>query len=153
VVIEDGAAARYGLGVFVPALLVGVFFPIIWPAPPGHMRFDLGAYMFIITALVLALLKPPRTTEFDPERREARLTIGWPPLLGRRRTISFDDISDAKVWRLIKLDDLGHARPALVLKSGKTVFLSTYGRSPKRCREIIEQIRRQLGLGSGTGLA
>jgi len=42
-VIEDGAAARYGTGVFVPAILGSIFIVIIWPPAAGHMRLDLGA--------------------------------------------------------------------------------------------------------------
>jgi hypothetical protein len=57
VVIEDGRAAQWGLGMFVPALLVGVFAIIIWPQTEGHMRFDIAALMFVATALVLAVLR------------------------------------------------------------------------------------------------
>jgi hypothetical protein len=139
--VEDDRAAWYGSGMFVPALLVGIFMVLIWPPTEGQMRFPVAGLMFIATAGVLALLRTPRSTAFDLERREARMTIGWPPF-GRRRVIPFAEIAETKVWRLIRLDDLGHARPALVLRSGETVFLSTYGRSPAACREIVRTLER-----------
>ena len=149
VVIDDGKGARYGLGVLVPAILVGVGFVVIWPPAAGQMRFELGALLFIATAFSLAVLNHPRTAEFDLQRRELRLSIGWPPIFGRRKTFPFDTIREAKVSQLLHLDDdLGSARPALVLKSGKTILLSTYKRSPKRCREIIEQVRSLLDASS-----
>jgi hypothetical protein len=99
--------------------------------------------MFLATSIVLALLRAPRRTEFDQKLREARATIGWPPL-GRQRMIPFSDIAGAKVWRLIRLNDLGYARPALVLRGGETVFLSTYDRSPGECREIVGNLEQLL---------
>ena len=146
VVIDDGASARYGLGVFVPALLVGIFFLIIWPQAEGHMRYDLGALMFVVTTLALALLRAPRTSKFDLRRRELRLSIGWPPLFGQRKTIPFSSIKEAKVWNPVRFgDDLGYARPALILFSGGEIVLSTYNRSPRRCREIVDEVRQLLG--------
>ena len=68
VVVEDGAGARYGLGVLVPAMVVGALIVLIWPSRAGHPRFDLGVLAFVIEALVLALLNPPRTAEFDLQR-------------------------------------------------------------------------------------
>ncbi len=144
-VIGDGTGARLGLGVLVPAILVGLGSTLIWPPAAGHERFDIGAILFVATALSLAVLNSPRTAEFDLKRREVRLTIGWPPILGRRKSIPFDTIREAKVRQLLRLDDdLGSARPALVLTTGETILLSTYKRSPKRCREIVEQVRSLL---------
>ena len=149
VVVEDGAGARYGLGVLVPAIVVGVLLVFIWPSMTGYARFDLGVLAVAIVALVLAVLNPPRASQFDLEKRQVRLTIGWPPILGRRKTIPFDAIREVKVSQFLHLgDDLGSARPALVLTSGKKLLLSTYKRSPRRCREIIEQVRPLLGAGS-----
>jgi hypothetical protein len=152
VVIEDGAGARYGLGVFVPALLVGIFFLIIWPQAEGHMRYDLGALMFVVTALALALLRAPRRSEFDVRRRELRLSIGWPPLFGQRKTIPFSSIKEANVLNPVRFgDDLGYARPTLVRLSGERIFLSTYNRSPRRCRRIVDQVQQLLGLIGDNG--
>lgn len=151
-VFEDGAGARYGLGVLVPAIVVGVLIVVIWPPLEGHRRFDLGVLAFAIEALALALLNPPRTAEFDLKRRQIHLTIGWPPILGRRQTIPYDTIRDVKVSQFLRLgDDLGSARPVLILSSGKKVFLSTYKRSPKRCREIIGHVRLLLGKSNVLG--
>jgi len=109
------------------------------------MRFDIGTLMFVATAFSLAVINPPRTSEFDLQRREFRLTIGWPPILGRRMTIPFDTIREAKVSQFLHLDDdLGVARPALVLNTGKKILLSTYKRSPKRCRVVVEEVRHCL---------
>lgn len=149
VVIDDGWGAHLGLGVLVPAILVGVGFVLIWPRADDHMRFEIGALMLAATALSLAVLNPPRAAEFDLQRREVRLTIGWPPFLGRRKVIPFDSIREVKVSQLLHLgDDLGSARPAIILKNGEKLFLSTYKRSPKRCREIIEQVRPLIGVDS-----
>lgn len=152
-VVEDDLAAFYGVGVLVPAILVGIFFVLILPRA-AEMRFEIAGIMSVATAVVLALFKAPRRTEFDQEHQEARMTIGWPPL-GRRRVIPFADIAEAKVWRLIQLNDLGRARPALVLRSGETVFLSTYDRSPRECREIVSTLEQTLphqASGSPPGL-
>jgi hypothetical protein len=148
VIIEDGAWARNGTGVLVPAILVGTFFSIILYDQPGPLRYGIAVLMFVATALVVALLRPPRWSEFDQERREVRIRVGWPALLGRRITVAFDEISDAKVRRLIKLNDLGSARPVLVLKGGRCIFLSAYLRSPKHTREVVEQVRHFLGSGN-----
>jgi hypothetical protein len=145
-IVDDGAGARYGLGAAVPAAIVFAFVVLIWPPAAGRLRFDLGAIAFVATALALAALKPPRTAAFDLQRREVRITIGWPPLLGRRRIIAFDDIREAKVRRFIKLGDLGTARPVLVLNDGRTVFLSTYNRTPDRVGRVIKQVQRLPGL-------
>jgi hypothetical protein len=146
-VIADGTAANYGIGVFVPAMLVGIFISLIWPSP-NHLY--IGALAFLAAALAIAVLRPPRTAEFDIERREVRLTIGWPPLLGRRKIIPFDDIREAKVSQFLPLgNDLGSAKPALILRRGKTIFLSTYNRSPKRCRAIVEQANQFLLMPPG----
>lgn len=148
VVVEDGAGARYGLGVLVPAIVVGVLIVLIWPSSTGHPRFDLGVLAFAIEALVLAVLNPLRVSQFDLGKRRIRLTIGWPPVLGQRMTISFDDIREVKVSQFLRLgNDLGSARCAFILKSGKKMFLSTNKRSPKRCRVVIEQVRPLLGAG------
>ena len=143
VIVEDGVAARYGLGVLVPAS--------IWPSMAGHPRFDLSVLAFVTVALVLALLNPPWASQFDVEKQELHVAIGWLPILGRRKTIPFDAIRDVKVSQFLPLgDDLGSARPVLVLTRGKRVLLSIYKRSPKRCREIIEQVRPLLGAGTST---
>jgi hypothetical protein len=136
-VVEDGRGAQYGAGILVPAVLASIFICLIWPQT--ETRFALAGFNFLATASVLALLRPPRRTVFDRERQEARVTIGWPPF-GRRRMIPFADVAEAKVWRLLDLGELGHARPALVLQSGETVFLSTYSRSPVACREIVRML-------------
>ena len=115
------------------------------------MGLGLSALAFVATALAMAVLRAPRTAKFDLERRGVRPSIGWPPVFGRRQTIPFDAIREAKVRQRLRLDDdLGSAKPALVLKSGKMIFLSTYNRSPKRCREIIEQVRHCLGVSNTT---
>jgi hypothetical protein len=146
VVIEDGAYARYGVSVFVPALLVGIFFLLIWPRAEGHTRYDIGALMFVAVALALAVLRAPRTSDFNLQQRELCLGIGWPPLFGRRKIIPFSSIKEAKIWNPVPLgDNLGYARPALVLFNGEKIFLSTYNRSPRRCRKIVDQVRQLLG--------
>ncbi len=143
VVVEDGTGARYGLGVIVPAMLVGLFFLLVWPAADGRMPFAMAALAFAATAVALALLMAPRQADFDLERRAVRLSVGWPLLLGRRATIPFSAIREAKVSQHLQWNDgeFGAARPVLVLYSGQTILLSAYKRSPERCREIVEQIR------------
>ena len=149
VVVEDGAGARYGLGVLVPAMAAGALIVAIWPPMAGQHDFDFGVLTFAIVALVLAVLNPPRTSEFDLEKREIRLSIGWPPMLGRRKTIPIDAVCEVEISQVLRLgDDLGSARPVLLLDSGERIFLSTYKRSPKRCREIVEQVRPLLGTRS-----
>ena len=147
-IVDDGLGARCGMGVLVPAILAFAFFAIVLPRVGGYARLELAALMFFAVALALAVLRAPRKTEFDVERREVRLDVGWPPLLGYRRTIAFTDISDAKVWQPIRLsDDFGAARPALMVRPGKTVLLSTYNRSPKFCRTIVTQVQQALSAG------
>ena len=142
VVVADGAFARYGVGALLPAFLVGSFLLLAFPE---RFRLWQTAVAFAVTAVAIAVLKPPRRSEFDLERREVRLTIGWPPMFGRLSTFPFETIREAKVHQFIRLgDDLGSARPALVLRSRRTVFLSTYNRSPKQCRNIVEQVRSLL---------
>jgi len=140
-VIEDGRAAYAGIGVVVPALLVGTLFYLLWPS--GSAIPPLGGTMlaFAATAVALAVLRVPRTAVVDRTQKEIRLTAGWPPF-ERQRIIPFSDISAIKVWQPIKLGDdrLGYARPALVLTDGSRVFLSTYNRSPRRCREIADRV-------------
>ena len=149
-IIDDGPGAHYGIGVLVPALTVFAFFVVVMSPAEGHSRLELAALMSFLVAVVLAVLRAPRKAEFDTERHEVRLEIGWPPLLGRRKIIPFADIRDARVWQPIRFsDDWGRARPALALLAGGTVFLSTYNRSPKFCRAIVAQVRQALRL---TGL-
>jgi hypothetical protein len=116
--LNDGHGARYGLGAIVPALVIGVGLAFGWPSPDGRVRIDLGTLLFLVTAVVIVVLRAPRIAAFDRQRGEVRLVIGWPPLAGRRRTIGFDDIDQAKVRRLIKLGPFGSARPVLALRPG-----------------------------------
>jgi hypothetical protein len=58
--------------------------------------------MSFLVTVTLAVLRAPRKAEFDAERREVRLEIGWPPLLGRRKAIPFSEIRDARVWQPIR---------------------------------------------------
>jgi hypothetical protein len=76
VIVEDGVGARYGLGVLVPALVVGTLIVLIWPSTTAHSHFDRGVLAFAIMAWVLTGLNPPRTSQFDLEKRQVRLTIG-----------------------------------------------------------------------------
>ena len=146
-IVDDGAGSRYGIGVVVPAVLAFAFFTIVLPRTEGHSRLELAALMSFLVAVALAVLRAPRKAEFDVEHREVCLEIGWPPVLGRHKTIPFADIGDARVWQPIRFsDDWGMARPALALRAGDTVFLSTYNRSPKSCRAIVAQVRQALGL-------
>jgi hypothetical protein len=138
----DGRAARAGVGVVIPPLLVGVLLYLLWPTGSSISPLGMAAIAFLATAFALAVLRAPRLAVIDAKRREIRLTIGWPPL-GRRRIIPFNDIAEVKVWQPIRLGDdrLGAARPALMLANGSKVFLSTYNRSPKACREIADPVR------------
>ncbi len=146
-IIDDGPGAHYGIGVLVPAIIVFTLFVVVMSPAEGHSRLELAALMSFLVTVTLAVLRAPRKAEFDAERREVRLEIGWPPLLGRRKAIPFSEIRDARVWQPVRLsDDWGRARPALALRTGNTVFLSTYNRSPKFCRAIVAQVRQALGL-------
>ena len=140
--IGDGLGARAGVGLFLPALLVAGFIYFLWPTGSWISPLGMAAIAFLATAFALAVLRAPRLAAIDAKRREIRLTIGWPPL-GRRRIIPFDDIAEVMVWQPIRFgdDSLGAARPALVLADGSKVFLSTYNRSPKACREIADPVR------------
>jgi len=133
---------RAGSGLVVPALVVAGFIYFLWPTGSSISPLGMAAIAFGATALALAVLRAPRLAVIDTKHREIRLTIGWPPL-GRRRIIPLDDIAEVKVWQPIRFGDdrLGAARPALMLADGSRVFLSTYNRSPKACREIVDRVR------------
>jgi hypothetical protein len=147
-IIDDGPGAHYGIGVLVPAIIVFALFMVVMSPVEVHSRLELAALMSFLVAVALAVLRAPRRAEFDVERSEVHLEIGWPPFLGRRKVTPFSDIRDARVWQPIRLsDDFGAARPALVLRPGKTVFLSTYNRSPKFCRTIVTQVQQVLSAG------
>ena len=144
-VIEDGAGANLGLGILVPALAVGTFGWFIWPPIAGNSHVLGSVFAFIVTAVSLAVLTPPQTTAFDRNKREVHIATGWPPIFGRKRTISFGDIREAAVWRRIDIGELGSARPVLILNNGRKVFLSCFKRSPDKCRPIVGAINRLLG--------
>jgi len=144
-VVEDGTGANLGLGILVPALAVGTFSWLIWPAIAGNSHVLGSVFSFVVTAVLLAVLTPPHTTAFDRDKREVHIAAGWPPVFGRERTISFTDIGEAAVWRRIDIGERGSARPVLILNNGRKVFLSCYKRSPKKCRPIVGAINRLLG--------
>ena len=146
-IIDDGPGAHYGIGVLVPGIIVFALFMVVMSPAEVHSRLELAALMSFLVAVALGVLRAPRKAEFDVERREVHLEIGWAPFLGGRKVIPFADIRDARVWQPMRLsDDWGAARPALALRAGNTVFLSTYNRSPKFCRAIVAQVRQALGL-------
>jgi hypothetical protein len=148
-IIDDGKGAHWGAGALVPAIAVGIGYVLIWPPAAGNLRLYQGVLAFAVIAVVLAVLNPPRMVEFDGGRREVRIAIGWPPLLGPRMSIPFDTIREVKISQLVKLsENLGSARPVLVLKSGEQIFVSTYKRSPKLTREIVNKIRSFLDAGN-----
>ena len=53
VVVEDGAGARHGLEVLIPAALVGIFIPPVLGPWAGELPTYIGALAFVTTAAAL----------------------------------------------------------------------------------------------------
>jgi hypothetical protein len=150
--ISDESATRWGVGLGVP-IVSGAFVGLLASSWSPTSRLCLGVAFFAAQALALAVLRAPRTAEFDFERRELRLSIGSFPILRRLQTIPFGKIREAKVWRSLPGNsNVGYFRPMLTLSSGKRIFLSTFFRSRRECQEIIETVQSAL-LEAGKDLA
>jgi hypothetical protein len=53
------------------SLVITVGLAFGWPLPDGRVRVGLGILVFIVTAIVIAMLRAPRVAAFDRQRRLA----------------------------------------------------------------------------------
>ncbi len=144
--VDDGLPARWVIGVMVP-ICVGLFWMYFVNAST-EIRLGIGALGFVSTFLALAVLRAPRTVEFDAAKCDVRLAIGWLPLLRRERTIPFASVCKAEIWHPMRWINRGHFWPALVLHGGEWVALSGFPRPRARCAEVVESVMRVI-FGAG----
>jgi len=127
IVIEDPAYA-WAIRWILSLLFLAIAWGCLASATTGFRLLGVLLGLAGIAVLVSPLLR----TEIDPRRREFRRFKRWPWGKGRAQVVSFDEVERVQLDVQEGEDGAECYFPQLVLKSGRTLGLSSAGAKDKR---------------------